>query len=56
MENTRIWLDDNYAIHRYKNLTLWYLEYYNFGKNYMPIELYADEDYDKVIKKYEEVR
>lgn len=56
MEDTRIWLDDRYAIHRYKNLTLWYLEYYNFGKNYMPIELYASVYYDKVYKRYEEIR
>ena len=55
-ENERIWLDDMYAIHKYKGLTLWYLEYYNFGKNDMPIELYANEDYDKVYKKYCEVK
>lgn len=56
MEDTRIWLDDMYAIHRYKDLTLWYLEYYRFGHNYMPEEIYANEDYDKVYKKYMEVK
>lgn len=50
--DTRIWLDDMYAIHRYKGLTLWYLEYYRFGKKYMPEEIYADNDYGKVYSKY----
>lgn len=53
---TRVWLDDNYALHKFKNLSLWYLEYYNFGKNYMPIELYADKDIKKVYGKYLKVK
>lgn len=56
MNNERIWLDEYYAIHRYKDLTLWYLEFYRYGKDYMPDEIYADEDYNKVYKKYEEVK
>ena len=52
----RIWLDEEYAIRKYKNSKLWYLEYYRFGKNYMPDEIYADEDYEKVNKKYKEMK
>lgn len=54
--DVRIWLDDRYAMHKFKNLTLWWLEYYRFGKDYMPDEIYADAEFEKVYQKYEEMK
>ena len=52
----RIWLNDTYAIRKHKELSLYWLEYYNLGHNYMPLEIYADENLNKVFEKYEEVK
>lgn len=52
----RIWLNDDYSIMKWKNLNLWHLEYYNFGRNYMPIDLYANESLINVYNYFKEVK
>ena len=49
-------LNDEYSIMKWKNLELWYLQYYNFGRNYMPIDLYADKSLMKVYNYFNEMR
>lgn len=51
-----IYLDEKYSIMKWKGLTLWWLHYYRFGRNYMYDEIYADESLMKVYDKYKEVR
>lgn len=50
---TRWWLDDTYAIHKHRDSNLYVLEYYRFGTNHMPDEIYYDETYERVYKVYE---
>lgn len=52
----RIKLNERYSIHKYKNGELWYLEYYRFGEDYMPDEIYADKSILKILRKYEEIK
>ena len=52
----RIWLDEEYAIRKLREGKLYTLEYYRFGTNYIPDEIYANEDLFVVYKKYEEVK
>lgn len=51
----RINFNERYSIMKWKNLNLWYLEYYRFGRNYMPDEIYADRSLLNVYKKYKEM-
>ena len=51
-----IYLDEKYSIMKWKGLSLWWLQYYRFGRNYMYDEIYADNSLLKVYKKYKEVR
>lgn len=52
----RVWLDEDFAIRKHKDLKLYYLEFYRFGRNYMPDEVYANEDFEIVYRKYLEVK
>lgn len=54
--NIRINLCERYSIMKWKNLNLWYLEDYRFGRNYMPVEIYADRNLLEVYKRYKEVK
>lgn len=51
----RIWLDDKYAIRKLKDSMLYCLEYYKYGKNHMPEEIWYENDLYKIYEKYEEV-
>ena len=51
----RINLSERYSIMKWKNLPLWFLLYYRFGRNYMPDEIYADRSLLKVYSKYKEM-
>ena len=49
-------LNNDYSIMKWKNLKLWYLQYYNFGRNYMPIDLYVNESLINVYNYFKEVK
>ena len=49
-------LDERYSIMKHKELTLWWLQHYRFGRDYMYEEIYADESLLKVYNKYKEVK
>ena len=49
-------LNESYSIMKWKNLKLWWLHYYRFGRNYMPDEIYADNSLLKVYRKFKESR
>ena len=51
----RIKLNEFYSIRKHKQLELWWLEYYNLGRNYMPIELYANKSLMKVYKHFKQI-
>ena len=51
----RIWLDDMYAIRKIKDSRLYCLEYYKFGKDHMPDEVWYEEDLYTIYNKYEEI-
>lgn len=50
----RIWLDDEYAIRKIKDSRIYCLEWYKFGKDHMPDELWYEADLYKLYEKYED--
>lgn len=42
-------INERYAIRKHKTLNLWWVEDYNFGRDYMPYEPYADSDLKNVV-------
>lgn len=56
-DNTiRIWLDERYAILKWKDLDGYWLEEYAFGKDYMPYEIYYSTNLYETYKRYTEVK
>ena len=50
----RIWLDERHAIHKLRGSNIYVLEYYRFGTDHMPDEIFTDKDLLVVYQKYEQ--
>ena len=44
-------INEQYSLKKYRGLNLWWLQYYNFGKNYMPMELECNNSLVKIYQK-----
>jgi len=52
----RIWLDDKYAIRKYKGVETFVLEYYKYGTDHMPDDIDRSYDIDKLIDRYLKIK